>query len=73
VVGEKKRCYYTYIPECADGETPVVYDIHGYNVCPRHGRSLHTPDGSKGQAEECVIVVWPTVSNAWLKPIHDIH
>ena len=59
-VGGKKRCYYTYIPECADGETPVVYDIHGYNVCPR---SFSAYSGWFERAtEECFVVVWPTVS-----------
>ena len=25
-----KRCFYTHIPECLTGETPLVYDIHGF-------------------------------------------
>ena len=24
-----KRCFYTYIPECAGKEAPLVFDIHG--------------------------------------------
>ena len=25
-----KRCFYTYIPECAGQNSPLVFDIHGY-------------------------------------------
>ena len=24
-----ERCYYTYIPECAGENVPLVFDIHG--------------------------------------------
>ena len=24
-----QRCYYTYIPDCAGKNTPLVFDIHG--------------------------------------------
>lgn len=52
-----KRCYYTYIPECASNDSPLVYDIHGFSVCPVTN-TYYT--GWKEKAdEECFVVVWP--------------
>jgi poly(3-hydroxybutyrate) depolymerase len=59
-VGKRKRCYYTYIPECASDDAAVVYDIHGYGECPR---SFSAYSGWFQKAtDECFVVVWPTVS-----------
>lgn len=52
-----KRCFYTYIPECATKDSPLVYDIHGLNGCPLIST---TYTGWKEVAdEECMVVVWP--------------
>ena len=28
------RCFYTYIPDCAGENSPLVFDLHGYLSCP---------------------------------------
>lgn len=52
------RCFFTYIPECASGNTPVVYDIHGINGCP--ARSARKTRWKEMADEKCFVVVWPT-------------
>ena len=54
-----KRCYYTYVPDCAGEKSPLVYDIHGFISCPLVST---TYTGWKELADEkCIVVVWPTV------------
>lgn len=69
-----KRCFYTYVPECASENSPLVYDIHGYSSCP-HSSAFYT--GWKEIADEkCAVVVWPkgnvkageTVTPCWAIP-----
>jgi hypothetical protein len=61
VSNKRKRCYYTFVPECAKGHTPVVYDIHDYDDSPL---SLSVRSGWLRIAQqECFIIVWPIVSN----------
>ena len=55
-----KRCFYTYIPDCAGENSALVYDIHAFTACPAYA-SYYT--GWKELAEEqCFVLVWPTVS-----------
>ena len=59
-----KRCFYTYIPDCAGENTPLVFDIHGYGSCPFFS-FVYT--GWKTKADEnCFVLVWPTVSYIYL-------
>lgn len=54
-----KRCYYTYIPNCAGENSPLVYDIHGWFSCPLYNKLF---SGWKQMADEnCFVVVWPMV------------
>jgi poly(3-hydroxybutyrate) depolymerase len=61
VNNKRKRCYYTFLPDCAKGHTPVVYDIHDYDDSPQ---SLSERSGWLQLAQQqCFIIVWPIVSN----------
>jgi len=52
-----RRCYYTYIPDCAGTNSPLIYDNHGYISCPM---ASTTYTGWKELADEkCMVVVWP--------------
>lgn len=55
-----RRCFYTFVPECADGQVPLVYDIHGAQDCPV--RFAEKSGWFEKAREECFVVVWPTVS-----------
>ena len=55
-----QRCYYTYVPDCASGQSPIVLDVHGYNNCPR--RMARTSGWLEQATENCFVLVWPTVS-----------
>lgn len=56
--GMKERCFYTYIPECASENAPVVYDLHGTANCPSN---LFKYTGWKELADtECFVLVLPT-------------
>ncbi len=63
---EGKRCFYTYIPECAQGSdsdspgVPLVFDIHGYGSCPLWN-TYYTGWQQKAD-ENCFVLVMPTVS-----------
>eukprot|EP00980_Cylindrotheca_fusiformis_P007880 scaffold1677_cov122-Cylindrotheca_fusiformis.AAC.8 len=54
---EGERCYYTFIPDCAGEDSPLIYDLHGFGSCPA-GSVGYT--GWREKAEEhCFIVVYP--------------
>lgn len=52
-----KRCFYTYIPECATVDSPLVYDIHGVSLCPRW--NFETSGWIQKAIDNCFVVVWP--------------
>jgi len=55
-----RRCFYTYIPECAGKNASLVYDMHGFFSCP-FASSYYS--GWKELADEkCMVIMWPTVS-----------
>lgn len=55
-----RRCFYTFVPDCAKGKVPLVYDIHDARDCPVH---FAEKSGWLEKArDECFVVVWPTVS-----------
>ncbi len=57
---EGTRCFFTFIPDCAGPDAPLVFDIHGYQSCPWFHRSY---SGWLGKAREnCFVLVWPLVS-----------
>ena len=53
------RCYYIYVPECADEKSPLVLDVHGYNSCPK--RMAGNSGWIQQATRNCFVVVWPTV------------
>lgn len=53
-----KRCFYTYIPECAGQNSPLVFDIHGYGSSPLLS-TLYTGWITKAN-ENCFVVVMPS-------------
>lgn len=54
------RCYYALVPDCAAGETSVMYDLHGRLGCPE---DFVTYSGwGRKAVEECFIAIWPDVS-----------
>lgn len=56
----KERCFYTYIPECASEDSPLVYDLHGFGGCPEIQFEF---SGWKEIADEqCFVLVLPVVS-----------
>ena len=57
---EGKRCYYTYIPDCATQNSPLVYDIHGMGLCPLW--QFQTTGWINKAIENCFVIVWPMVS-----------
>jgi hypothetical protein len=59
-IDDATRCFYTYIPDCAEGSVPLVYDIHGVQSCPKYAAN-YTGWFQKA-SEECFVVVWPVVS-----------
>jgi hypothetical protein len=54
------RCFYTFVPECAGENSPLVFDIHGYGSSPLVS-SYYTGWAEKA-AEYCFVLVMPLVS-----------
>lgn len=52
-----KRCFYTYIPDCATVDSPLVYDIHGVSLCPLW--NFETTGWIQKAIEQCFVIVWP--------------
>jgi poly(3-hydroxybutyrate) depolymerase len=57
---EGKRCFYTYVPECAGEDAPLVFDIHGHSSLPFLS-SVYTGWVTKA-TENCFVLVLPLVS-----------
>lgn len=57
-MNKRERCFYTYVPECASGSTPVVYDIHGLNGCAV--RAARKTMWKTLADNKCFVIVWPT-------------
>ena len=55
-----RRCFYTYIPDCATLDSPLVYDIHGMSLCPLW--NFQTTGWIQKSIENCFVIVWPMVS-----------
>lgn len=55
-----RRCFYTFVPDCAKGKVPLVYDIHDARDCPV--RFAEKSGWLEKARDECFVVVWPTVS-----------
>jgi len=53
-----ERCFYTFIPDCAGEDAPLVFDIHGYGSSPQYS-SFYTGWISKA-TENCFVVVLPS-------------
>eukprot|EP00980_Cylindrotheca_fusiformis_P012268 scaffold2999_cov113-Cylindrotheca_fusiformis.AAC.3 len=54
---EGERCFFTFIPDCAGEDSPLVYDLHGLTSCPVLSM-LYT--GWKEKAKEhCFVLVIP--------------
>jgi poly(3-hydroxybutyrate) depolymerase len=56
----RTRCYYTYVPDCAQGPTPMLFDLHGLGACPT--RVAFQNDWIGKADKECIIIVFPIVS-----------
>jgi poly(3-hydroxybutyrate) depolymerase len=59
----RRKCLYTFIPSnCTDvGKLPLVFDLHDQSGCPvEHAK---VSGWLEKAAQECIVVVWPTVSN----------
>eukprot|EP00980_Cylindrotheca_fusiformis_P005385 scaffold1147_cov126-Cylindrotheca_fusiformis.AAC.3 len=54
---EGERCFYTLIPDCAGEDSPLVYDIHGADLCP-FVSALYSGWREKA-AEHCFVLVYP--------------
>lgn len=52
------RCFYTYIPDCATTDSPLVFDIHGVSLCPHW--NMETTGWFQLALENCFVLVWPT-------------
>jgi poly(3-hydroxybutyrate) depolymerase len=55
----RNRCYYRYVPDCAQGPSPVVFDPHGLGACPT--RLGYLNDWMSKADQECIIIVYPVV------------
>jgi poly(3-hydroxybutyrate) depolymerase len=55
----RNRCYYSYVPDCAQGPSPVVFDLHGLGACPT--RLGYLNDWMSKADQECIIIVYPVV------------
>lgn len=53
----RTRCFYTYIPACASGKIPLVYDLHPLSVCP--SLFIEYTGWYEKASKECFGVVWP--------------
>lgn len=52
-----KRCFFTYVPDCAGEDSPLVYDLHGLGSCPTFS-AFYT--GWRELADEhCFVVIYP--------------
>jgi len=52
-----QRCFYTYTPECAGVDSPLVFNLHGFLSCPAE---LFTYSGWNIKADEnCFVLVLP--------------
>ena len=51
------RCFYTFVPECASGDTPLVFDMHPFMMCPSE-YAVYSGWLQLAQ-KECFVVVWP--------------
>jgi len=56
-----ERCFYTYVPECATVDSPLVYDIHGVSLCPLW--NFETSGWVQKSIDNCFVVVWPEGNN----------
>lgn len=57
----RTRCFYTFVPDCAEGKTPIVMTMHGIRSCGRlHSELSGWIDKA---AEECITVVFPEVTD----------
>jgi hypothetical protein len=56
----RTRCYYTYVPDCAQGPTPMLFSPHGLGACPT--RVAFQNDWIGKADKECIIIVFPIVS-----------
>jgi len=54
-VGE--RCFFTFVPECAEEDAPLVFDIHGFSYCPYYS-TIYTGWIEKAN-ENCFVLVLP--------------
>lgn len=53
-----QRCFYTYIPDCAGKNVPLVFDIHGYMGSPK---KISKYSGWISKADEhCFVIVLPS-------------
>jgi len=53
-----KRCFYTFIPDCASKDAPLVFDIHGFGSSPLYS-SYYTGWIYKA-IENCFVLVMPS-------------
>lgn len=56
---DRYRCYYTYVPDCAEGPTPILFSNHGLSACPSDAETVN--EWTKKADEECIIIVYPKV------------
>ncbi|KAL3938201.1 MAG: hypothetical protein SGBAC_006842 [Bacillariaceae sp.] len=54
---EGTRCFFTYIPDCAGEDVPLVFDLHGYTSCPLFS-AFYTGWRQLAQ-QNCFVVIWP--------------
>jgi len=52
-----KRCFYTYIPDCAGQDSPLVFDVHGHRSCPLY--SAYYTGWVEKSDENCFVLVMP--------------
>jgi polyhydroxybutyrate depolymerase len=52
-----KRCFFTLIPECAGEDSPLVFDLHGYDSCPT--ASVFYTGWRQLAQEQCFVLVYP--------------
>mmetsp|Transcript_37420 Transcript_37420/g.90830 ORF Transcript_37420/g.90830 Transcript_37420/m.90830 type:complete len:401 (+) Transcript_37420:128-1330(+) len=54
---EGKRCFFTYIPDCAGEDSPLVFDLHGWGSCPLFS-AFYTGWRQLAQ-QNCFVLIWP--------------
>jgi poly(3-hydroxybutyrate) depolymerase len=52
-----ERCFFTYVPDCAGADSPLVFDIHGLGSCPLFSTAY--TGWIQRARDECFVLVMP--------------